>query len=249
MGQIPTVRAIDDAMVTIDTDAVRTGEVHAWTGHVRYAPGHGGNEAWALELAPRSALSAGVASVGGTERERFTLAGGEVVVYDCADPPNARWAAWLGPWHMAHGMFYPPLWEPWDVVEAFTRLRWTDTPQGLTATSDGRFRLHRAIYLLPVAGVGTVRVEPRALAPIRPPRWRGYPTAAGEMWRLPGRRDPREESLLMVTDTAVVTVSPWDAPRKGPAARRENLSAGPEAGTAEAAARFLAQVADVRWGA
>ncbi|MET9341042.1 MULTISPECIES: hypothetical protein [unclassified Nonomuraea] len=226
-------------------------DLHAWTGHIRYTPRYGVRETtadvWALELAPKSSLGVGVSSVRGRERERFSLAGGEVVIYDCEDPSDARWATWLGPWNMAHGLFYAPEWESADVVAVFSRLQWTDTPEGLVATPNRRFDLQQAVYLQTVAGVGTMQVEPKRLAAGQVPRFRGFSAPAGEVWRVPSSDGQDRETLLMVTDTAVIRVSPWDAPRKGlPAANGVAKSGG---GTPEAAAEFLTKVKRVTWGA
>lgn len=252
MGQNSNVRTIDNQVISLDIEDVEPDELHAWTGHIRYTPRYGGRETtsdvWALELAPKSALAVGVASVRGRERERFALGGGEVVIYDCEDPSDARWATWLGPWNMAHGLFYAPAWESRDVVAMFDRLQWTDTPEGLVATPGRRFNLQQAVYLLTVAGVGTLQVEPKRLAGDQVPRFRGYSAPAGEVWRVPSTDGPERETLLMVTDSAVVTVNPWDAPRKGLEAPK-GVAARSDAGTPEAAAQFLTKVKRVSWGA
>ncbi|WP_214413835.1 hypothetical protein [Sphaerisporangium fuscum] len=200
---------------------------------------------WALELAPASSLGSGVYSVGGTERERLSLAGGELVVYDCKDPQDARWAAWLGPWHMAHGMFYAPLWETRDIVETFTRLAWTDTPEGMTADAGQRFDLSTAMYLQAIAGVGTLKVESKRASADRIPKWRGYEAQAGEIWRLDDA-NAAVQPLMMVTDSAVVTLSPWDAPREsqpGRSVRAAGLAAS------QAAADFLTKIKRIDWTA
>lgn len=251
--QVSTVRTVDNAILNLDVGDVGPEALHSWTGHVRYTPRYGGRDTtadvWALELAPKSALAAGVASVGGRERERFALNGGEVVIYDCADPSDARWAVWIGPWNIAHALFYAPSWEARDVVEMFGRVQWNDTPEGLTATPGRRFNLQRAVYLLTIAGVGTMQVEPKALASAKVPKWRGYNAPAGEIWRMPSTDGPLQETMLMVNDSAVVTLSPWDAPLKGLAENKSLTAATAGAGTLETAAQFLTKLNSVRWGA
>ncbi|MEU8250047.1 hypothetical protein [Nonomuraea sp. NPDC048916] len=201
---------------------------------------------WALELAPTSSLGSGVFSVGGKERERFSLAGGEVVVYDCTNPKDARWAAWIGPWHMAHGMFYAPLWESADIAEVFSRVAWTDTPEGMTADPGQRFELSMALYTQAVAGVGTLQIQSKRAGAVQIPKWRGYETRAGEIWRLQSEADTQAQPLLMVTDSAVVTVTPWDAPRASqPGVAVRAAGVAPE----EAAADFLSRVKRLDWTA
>jgi len=216
---------------------------HNWTGHVRYIPRYGRGattpDMWALELAPASSLGAGIKSVQGRERERFDLAGGEVAVFDCAEPKDARWSAWVGPWHMAHGFFYPPESAVSDVVETFSRVKWTDTPEGMTADSGERFDLEWAVYLLQVTGVGTLMVESRQLAGDRLPRWRGLAGASGEIWRLSAGVD----ALLYASESAVVTLLPWDVP---PAVDGQGLKAE-GAGTPQRALDFLRRLRRVEW--
>ncbi|MFE3452086.1 hypothetical protein ACFXJ8_24515 [Nonomuraea sp. NPDC059194] len=252
MEQNSTVRTIDNQLINLEIDGVEPDELHTWTGHIRYTPRYGGRETtsdvWALELAPKSALGVAVSSVGGKERERFALAGGELVIYDCENPSDARWAAWLGPWNMAHGLFYAPQWESGDIVATFTRLQWTDTPEGLIATPGRRFHLQQAVYLQTVAGVGTLQVEPKRQAASQVPHFRGYSAPAGEVWRVPSGEGPEHETLLMVTDTAVIRVSPWDAPRKGLQAAN-GVATRSGGGTPEAAAEFLTKVKRASYGA
>ncbi len=232
-------------MITVeagDSEDVSLGS--SWMGHARYIPRYGRRMAtpdmWALEIAPVASLGAGIASVQGKERERFSLAGGEVVVADCGDPDDARWAAWMGPWHMAHGMFYAPAWESSDIADVFSRVQWTDTPEGLTADPGDRFDLETAIYLLSVEGVGTLTVESKRAAAHRIPAWRGFSTPAGEIWRLPGEGT---ESLLCATRSAVATLSPWDVPAAGTSER----TGRPAAGTPERAFDFLRGLRRVDW--
>lgn len=254
MVQVSTVRAVDNSLVALDLEGVTPEDLHSWTGHIRYTPRYGaqGNtsDVWALELAPKTSLGAGVNSIRGTERERFAYNGGDVVIYDCGDVPDARWAAWIGPWNMVHGMFYAPEWEANDVLKVLSRVQWTDTPEGMTAASGRRFNLQRAQYFLPVAGVGTLQVEPKNLSAGRVPSWRGLSTAAGEIWRVSSPEGPDYESLMLVTESAVVSLDPWDVPRKdrrgaSPQARSEQDSSQ----ALGVAAEFLAQVKSARWGA
>ncbi|WP_203982400.1 hypothetical protein [Sphaerisporangium rufum] len=199
---------------------------------------------WALELAPTSSLGSGISSVGGRERERFSLAGGELVIYDCEKPADARWAAWVGPWHIVHGMFYAPLWESADIVETFTRVTWTDTPEGMIADPGGRFEMSTSLYTQTIAGVGTLQVESRQKSTDQIPKWRGHRSRAGEIWRMDGADSSENEPLLMVTDSAVVTLSPWNAPqpgRPGIGARAAGLA------PTEAAADFLTRVRRLDW--
>ncbi|MFJ2032063.1 hypothetical protein [Streptosporangium sp. NPDC087985] len=225
-------------------------DLHAWNGHIRFTPRYGSREntsdVWALELAPKSALGAGVNAIRGTERERFTFSGGEVIIYDCADMPGGRWAAWVGPWHMAHGMYYEPEWEANDVIKTLSRVQWTDTPEGLTAAPGQRFTLERAKYFLPVAGVGTLQVEPKNLSFVQVPRWRGLSAPAGEVWRLNNTEGPQYESVMLVTETAVVTIDPWDVPRRG---QQNAPSALAKTNALATAADFLTRVKSVTWGA
>ena len=115
MDHVSSVRTVDGSTLSVGLPDTSPDTVLGWGGHVRYAPAYGGRattqEVWGLELAPLSALGSGIQSVKGSERARLSLAGGELVVYDCGDPSDARWAAWLGPWNMAHGLFHSPVWE------------------------------------------------------------------------------------------------------------------------------------------
>jgi hypothetical protein len=147
---------------------------------------------------------------------------------------------------MAHGMFYAPLWETADIVETFTRLAWTDTPEGMTADPGQRFDLSMAMYLQSIAGVGSLIVESKKAAASRIPKWRGYEATAGEIWRLDDVPNAAEQPLLMVTDTAVVTLNPWDAPRQaqpGVSVRASRLA------PSESAADFLTKIKRVDWTA
>ncbi|GIH98415.1 hypothetical protein [Planobispora takensis] len=241
-------------MVALDLDGVSAEELHSWTGHIRYTPRYGarGNTAdvWALELAPKSSLGAGINSIRGTERERFAYNGGEVVIYDCGDIPDARWATWMGPWNMAHGMFYAPQWEADDVLQVLSRVQWTDTPEGLTASPGRRFNLQLMQYFLPVAGVGTLQVEPKSMTSTPVPGWRGLSTQAGEIWRMSSSEGPKYESLMLATESAVVTLDPWAVPRKGRQGQAPQARSAQEEGDAlGVAADFLSRVKSARWGA
>jgi hypothetical protein len=238
-----STRAANGDMVYLESadDAVALDE-HPWFGHVRFTPRYGQRvstpDLWGLDLAPVASLQSGVESVGGRVRERFSLAGGQVVIVDCADPEDARWAAWMGPWHMAHGMFYAPQWESADIVDTFTRVRWVDTPEGLTADPGDRFDLSTVMCLISVTGVGALQVEPKRLAVGRTPRWRGARVPTGEVWQLPAGGDGSSPALLHVTGSAVTTVMPDDVP--APAAL---VPTGvPGAGTPERAVAFLRSV-------
>lgn len=252
MTHLSVVRAIDNSLIQIEVEDAEKDVLNSWCGHARYIPKYGRRsttaDVWALELAPTSALGSAVFSVGGKERERFSLAGGEVVVYDCETPEQARWAAWFGPWHMAHGMFYAPTWESADIVEVFSRLAWNDTPEGMTADPKGRYDLSMALYTQAIAGVGTLRVQAKkADTEEMVPKWRGYEARAGEIWRLEADSpNPQAQQLLMVTDSAVVTLSPWDAPREAqPGVSVRAAGTAPE----ESAATFLSKVKRIDWKA
>ena len=246
MTTVTSVRTVDDARVTIELDDAYRGRTSVWTGHARYTPRRTGQDTtadlWALELAPLSSLAAGVASVGGRERERFALAGGEVVVFDCADLPEARWAAWLGPWHLAHGLFYAPQWDSNDIAETFSRVRWQDTPEGLTADPGKRFNLQRAVYLLPVSGVGTMLVESSRREADRVPAWRGFSGRSGEIWRLSRPDSGGPEPLMLVTPTALVTISPESEASAG-----QGLRPADETRLTERAAGLLSSLRRVEW--
>lgn len=250
MGRSTAVRAIDRTMVSVEVNETeKNAAFFPWAGHVRYIPNYGGRatsgELWALELAPITPLSAAVESVGGRERERFSLAGGEVSIYDCAQPGDARWAAWMGPWHMVHGMFYAPKWESDDIAEAFSRVSFVDTTDGMTAEPDHRWTLELSIYLLGIAGIGTLYVQPKRVAARRIPKWRGLTVTAGEVWRLPRPPDSNDEPLLFVTDGAVATLMPWDVPTPAGATPSQRTAAG----TASAALEFLRNITRVDWTA
>ncbi|TMR24423.1 hypothetical protein ETD86_04645 [Nonomuraea turkmeniaca] len=249
MGHLSTLRTISHSFLHLEVDDAEAASLTPWTGHVRYTPKYGGRkttaESWALELAPKSALAAGVNSVRGRERERFSLSGGEVVVYDCEDPADARWVAWLGPWHMAHGLFYAPEWESSDIVDTFSRVTWVDTPEGLTADGGSRFDVSMEFYATWIAGVGTMMVESKQAGVSRIPNWRGYAASSGELWRMPAPPSGEETPFLLVTETAIATLYPWDAPSDGKA----SVSARAAAGSAETAAGFLSKVKRVEWQA
>lgn len=246
MTTVTSVRTVDDARVTLAFADAYRGQASAWTGHVRYTPRRTGHDAtsdlWGLELAPLSSYAAGVASVGGRERERFALAGGEVVVFDCADVPDARWAAWLGPWHMAHGLFYAPQWDSVDIIETFSRVRWQDTPEGMVADAGRRYDLQRAVYLLPVAGVGTMLVESSRREADRVPAWRGFSGRVGEIWRLPKGNSGGPEPLMLVSDSALVTISPWSEASAG-----RGVTSADDARLTEKAADFLSSLERADW--
>ena len=241
------VRTIDQSTFTIDAGgSAEDPFALPWTGHIRYTPKYGQGksvtEMWALELASVSSLGAAVESVGGRERERFSLAGGELVIFDCAKPGDARWAAWLGPWHMSHALFYEPQWRTPDIVETFSRLKWTDTPEGLTAGPGAAFDLERSVYLQDVPGVGTLFVEEKRAAAPRIPRWKGFTATAGEVWRLAEPPSGDAAPLLYVSDTAVATLAPWDAPT---AIGKGTSRAG--AGTSQNAFEFLRSIKKIDW--
>jgi hypothetical protein len=251
MAHLSVVRAIDNSLIQLEVEDAEKDVLNSWCGHVRYIPKYGRRsttaDVWALELAPMSALGSAVYSVGGKERERFSLAGGEVVVYDCERPEQARWAAWLGPWHMAHGMFYAPAWEPADIAEVFGRVTWIDTPEGMTADPGRRFDLSMALYTQPIAGVGTLRVQAKQENSDQAiPNWRGYEAPAGEIWRLDADSPDAGQQLLLVTDSAVVTLAPWDAPQEA----RPGVSVrAPGIAPQESAATFLTKVRRIEWTA
>jgi len=75
----------------------------------------------------------------------------------------------------------------------------------------------------------------------RVPRWRGFGVRSGEVWRLPAPPSGDAEPLLLVTDTAVVTLTPWDAP----GGSRARVAAG----TPQGALDFLSKVTSVSWAA
>jgi hypothetical protein len=211
-------RAADGGLVRLEIDDDGAGIAgRPWFDHVRFLPRYGrrdtrsdfsGADIWGLDLAPLSSLGAGISSVRGRERERFFLAGGEVVVADAGEPAGARWAAWTGPWHLAHGMFYAPDWETADIVATFSRVRWVDTPEGLTAEPGEAFSFAAVMCRLLVAGIGSLRVESKRSASARVPRWQGARVPTGEVWQVPDRTGAARPSLLHVSDTAVTTLVP-----------------------------------------
>jgi hypothetical protein len=251
MAHLSVVRAVDNSLIQLEVEDAEKDVLNSWCGHVRYIPKYGSRsttaDVWALELAPMSSLGSAVFSVGGKERERFSLAGGEVVIYDCQEPADARWAAWLGPWHMAHGLFYAPMWESADIVEVFGRVAWNDTPEGMTADPGQRFDLSMALYMQSIAGVGTLQVQAKQASADQIPKWGGYAAPAGEIWRLQAESpNVQAQPLLMVTDSAVVTLSPWDAPREAqPGVSVRAAGIAPE----ESAATFLSKVKRIDWTA
>lgn len=249
MAHLSAVRTIEGSLVQLEVDDELSDLLNPWCGHIRYIPKYGSRntttDMWAFDLAPTSSLGSGIFSVGGRERERFALAGGEVIIYDCSNPSDARWAAWMGPWHMAHAMFYQPEWEAGDIAEFFSRVSWTDTPEGLTAHAK-RFELLASMYLQTVAGVGSLKVESKAAGAGVVPKWRGYQGRAGEIWRLAAQENASAQPLLMATSSAVATLVPWDAPRgaqPGVAVRAAGVR--PE----EAAATFLSGIRRLDWKA
>ncbi|MER6508781.1 hypothetical protein ABT158_18300 [Nonomuraea sp. NPDC001636] len=249
MAHLSSLRTAKNSLLQLEVEDTEAASLASWTGHVRYTPKYGSRkttaETWGLELAPLSSLTAGVNSVRGRERERFSLAGGEVVVYDCEDPSDARWAAWLGPWHMAHGLFYSPEWESADIVDMFSRVTWQDTPEGMMADGGKRFDVSMELYAISIAGVGTMTVEPKQAGINRIPKWRGFGAPSGELWRLPAPPSDSVAPFLLVTDTAIVTLHPWNAPSYNKA----GVAARSGAGTPETAADFLNKVKRVEWRA
>ncbi|MGC5031145.1 hypothetical protein [Micromonospora sp. DT229] len=250
MAYSTVVRTIDSSLVELEVDDSFKNRLSPWLGHIRYMPKYGGRETtaemWAFELAPISSLGSGVFAVGGRERERFKLNGGEVIVYDSSKLPDARWAAWMGPWHMAHAMFYAPAWQSSDIAEFFNRVKFTDTPEGLTADTAGRFELQLTAYTQHIAGVGSMQVEPKASSPNRIPSWRGLQGRTGEIWRLAQESAGAATPLLMATQTAVATLNPWDVPRAsqpGIPVRAAGVRAE------ESAASFLTTIHRLDWRA
>jgi hypothetical protein len=226
-------RAVNGDLVQLETVGNELAHV-PWFDHVRFLPryGHRGTTAdgWGLDVAPVASLGAAIESVRGRLRHRFTLAGGEVLVVDAAVPPRSRWAAWAGPWHLVHGMFYAPDWETTDIAETFTRVRWTDTPDGLTADPGRAFGFGAVMCRLRIAGVGSLRIEAKSVASARPPRWRGAQVPSGEVWQLPDRSGVSRPSLLLAGATAVALLVP-------------------DAGAEERAVEFLAGVRRLDWAA
>lgn len=243
-----SVRAADGAMVYLEFDDHKEDLLgYPWFGHVRFLPKYGRRgttaEMWGLDLAPTSSLGAGIESVRGRETARFALAGGEVVVAQCAEPANARWAAWMGPWHIAHGMFYAPTWESEDIVELFTRVHWVDTPEGMTADPRGRFDFAMAVCLRSVTGVGLLNVQSKRLAGTAVPRWRGATVPSGEIWQVPDQTGAAQTSLLHVSGSAVTNVLPHDVPAKNSV----TPSGIRGAGTPQHALEFLSSVRRLDW--
>ena len=220
---------------------------HPWFGHARFIPKYGRasttTDMWGVDLAPSSSFDAGMNSVGGKELARFTVNGGEVVVADAANPAGSRWAAWVGPWHMVHGLFYPPAWETADIVEMFTRVNWVDTPEGMTAQPNKRYDLVAAMCLTSVTGIGLLQVESKKLSATRAPQWRGAELPAGEVWQVPDTSGVASTSLLHVTPTAVAVLYPDDVPKRFTAT--ETGRAG--AGTPERALEFLNTIHRIEW--
>ncbi|MFI6599627.1 hypothetical protein ACIBHX_25530 [Nonomuraea sp. NPDC050536] len=242
------VQAIDGSRITVDLSREEQAALRDWTAHIRYIPKYGRRsptyDGWGLEIAPSSALSAVVESRGYTNPQRFSMGGGDVVIYDCATPEGARWAAWAGPWHMAHGFFYAPRWEAADVIDTLTRLRCVDTPDGLLGDPGDRFTLEWAAYMVPVVGVGILQVVAKAKAQAGLPTWRGMAAQAGEVYRNPPATPGSGETLMLVGSNAVVTLDPWDVPDR---AGRTSLRAG--SGTMEAGLDFLTRIKRVDWSA
>jgi hypothetical protein len=247
---VSSTRAANGDMVYLENyDADSAGFGSQWTGHVRFMPKYGWRgttvDIWGLELAPLSSLGVAIESVRGVERERFSLSGGEVIIVDCYEPEKARWAAWMGPWHMVHGLFYQPNWESKDIVDVFSRVRWVDTPEGMTADPGDRFEFNAAWCLLPVPGVGTLHVRSKQSSATLVPQWRGASVPTGEVWQL---SEPSgvggAPSLVHVTGTAVTTLMPWDAP----SARLNYQPTGEQgAGTAQRGLEFLGTVRRLDW--
>jgi hypothetical protein len=92
--------------------------------------------------------------------------------------------------------------------------------------------------------VGSLQVEPKTASAGRIPSWRGYQGRTGEIWRLGEQPGSSATPLLMATETAVATLSPWDVPRASkPGVRVRPASVHPD----EAAASFLSTVRRLDW--
>ncbi|HZM80908.1 MAG TPA: hypothetical protein VFC19_34730 [Candidatus Limnocylindrales bacterium] len=243
-----SVRAAGGDMLHIDLDDSSAELLdHPWFGHVRFIPKYGRGsttgEMWGLDLAPATSLDAGITSAGGREVARFSVNGGEVVIADATDPPDSRWAAWVGPWHMVHGYFYPPAWETSDIVETFSRVRWVDTPEGMTAEPSKRYDLMTAMCVTSITGVGLLQVESKKQSSARVPKWQGAVLRAGEVWRIPDQSGVASTSLLHITPTAVAILYPNDAPQRNTVTE----TGRPGAGTPERALEFLSTIQRLEW--
>ncbi len=243
-----SVRAASGDMLRIDLDDSSAGLLeHPWFGHARFIPKYGrGNttgEMWGLDLAPAASLDAGINSSGGKEVARFSVNGGEVVIAEASDPADSRWAAWIGPWHMAHGMFYAPQWSTSDIVETLTRVRWVDTPEGMTAEPNSRYDLAGAMCVTSVTGVGLLQVESRKHSPARVPKWQGAALPAGEVWQIPNQTGAGSTNLMHVTPTAVAIVVPNDVPQRNSVTPTGLAGAG----TADRALQFLGTIRRMEW--
>jgi hypothetical protein len=242
------VRAASGDLLRIDLDGSSAELLeHPWFGHARFIPKYGRGsttgEMWGLDLAPASSLDAGITSVGGKEVARFSLNGGEVVIADATDPADSRWAAWVGPWHMVHGFFYAPAWQTSDIVETFTRVRWVDTPEGMSAEPNSRYDLTAATCFTSITGVGTLQVESKKHSDARVPKWQGAVVAAGEVWQLPDQSGTGSTPLLHVSPTALAILYPGDVPRRN-AVTATGLAG---AGTSQRALEFLGAIQRMEW--
>lgn len=243
-----SVRAASGDILHIDLDDTSAVLLeHPWFGHARFIPKYGRGsttaQMWALDLAPVASLDAGINSIGGKEVARFSVNGGEVVIAEATDPADSRWAAWIGPWHMVHGMFYAPQWETSDIVETLTRVRWVDTPEGMTAEPNSRYDLAGAMCVTSITGVGLLQVESRNHSPARVPKWQGAALPAGEVWQIPDQTGAGSAPLMHVTPTAVAILYPNDVPQRNSVTATGRAGAG----TSDRALQFLGTIQRMEW--
>jgi hypothetical protein len=115
----------------------------------------------------------------------------------------------------------------------------------MTADGGKRFGVSMELYAISIAGIGTMTVESKQAGINRIPQWRGYGAPSGELWRLPAPPSDQATPFLLVTDSAIATLYPWDAP----SSNKAGVSARAAAGSPETAADFLNKVKRVEWRA
>lgn len=162
-------------------------------------------------VGPPTAVDTAVQGVlNGKVRDRFSFAGGEIVIADPADRTMETLGAWVGPWHVMYGWFGDALRSTAQITGFFSGLAFTDTPDGLRVRSRSE-KFDRVWVTKQIPGVGQLRIMDGAVGANLLPAWAGARTAAGEFWKDGPHEHPDgdpDTSYLFGSDSAVALLQP-----------------------------------------
>lgn len=168
-----------------------------------------------VQTAPGRQRDNAIALLDATVRFSHLHSGGTIEVLDGRHPLTGEAmtvGGWVGPWNVAYGFFYGDDARTAAVLAYMSSIDYTDTPEGVVASSPGGGATVRCRTVIGFADGVRMLLTPIGESSVSP-RGMGRQIPVGELWRNddnpePGR--PRVDSLYVESATLAAVVFPSD---------------------------------------